>query len=32
LTSAELAQLEALGRKLAAAPINVRETNEVPIP
>jgi DNA-binding MarR family transcriptional regulator len=32
LTSAELAQLEALGQKLAAAPTTARDTQEVPIP
>jgi DNA-binding MarR family transcriptional regulator len=32
LTSAELAQLEALCRKLAAAPMTARDTQEVPIP
>ena len=32
LTSAELAQLEALCRKLAAAPMTARDLNEVPIP
>jgi DNA-binding MarR family transcriptional regulator len=32
LTSAELAQLETLCRKLAAAPMTARDTQEVPIP
>ncbi len=32
LTSTELTHLETLCRKLAAAPMTVRDTNEVPIP
>jgi hypothetical protein len=32
LTGAELAQLETLCRKLAAAPMTARDTQEVPIP
>jgi DNA-binding MarR family transcriptional regulator len=32
LTTAELAQLETLCRKLAAAPMTARDTQEVPIP